>query len=99
MSEITKEVVHELSRLCRIACTEEEEEALLGDLKKVVAHVDSLNAVDTEGVEPCYEVERGVVNRMRDDVVKETMPTRVFLANAPKEIGGMVMIPTVIKSL
>ena len=98
MSELTRETIQELSRLCRIACTPEEEEALLKDLQKVVHHVDSLNSLDTEGVEPCYEVERGMVNTMRDDEVTETMPTALFLKNAPDQVAGMIRVPTVIKS-
>ena len=41
MADIDKNIITYLSQLCRIACTEQEQEALLKDLKNIL--VDSIN--------------------------------------------------------
>ena len=98
MSNLTKETIKNLVKLCRIECSEEEQEALLHDLKKILDLFEQLQQIDTEDVAPCNQVIEGMANVMRDDVVGEVMPREVFLSNAPSQIGGMIRVPPVIKS-
>lgn len=98
MSNLTKETIKNLVKLCRIECSEEEQEALLHDLKKILDLFEQLQQVDTENVAPCNQVIEGMANVMRDDIVGEVMPREVFLSNAPSQIGGMIRVPPVIKS-
>lgn len=97
MAELTKETIRYLSQLCRIHCSEAEEEALLGDLKRILGFIEQLQAIDTEGVPPCSHVIAGVSNVMRDDVVKETLSREVFLENAPEHVSGMIRVPPVLQ--
>lgn len=97
MAELNREAVLKLSELCRIGCTEEEIDALLGDLKKIVTFVEQLGEVDTENVPPCNHVLAGISNVMREDIPGKTMPRETFLANAPEKVGGLIRVPTVIK--
>lgn len=97
MSSFQKEDFKKLARLCRIECSEEEEEVLMRDLEKIIACVDQLQEIDTEGVEPCsYVVPRG--NKVREDVPGKTLDREVYLKNSPKYVGGMIRVPPVIKS-
>lgn len=98
MAELNKESIEELSKLSRIGCTEEEQEAILRDLKKILNYVEQLNEIDTEHVLPCNHVLDDIANVMREDIVGETMPREVFLANAPSHTGGLVRVPPVLKS-
>lgn len=98
MSTLTKEAIKNLVKLSRIECTEEEQEALLRDLGKILNMFEQLQEISTENVSPCNEVLEGMANVMRDDVVGEVMPREVFLANAPSQIGGMIRVPPVLKS-
>jgi aspartyl-tRNA(Asn)/glutamyl-tRNA(Gln) amidotransferase subunit C len=98
MSNLTKETIKNLVKLCRIECSEEEQDALLHDLKKILDLFEQLEKIDTENVAPCNQVIEGMANVMRDDVVGEVMPREVFLSNAPSQIGGMIRVPPVIKS-
>ncbi|MDB6081509.1 MAG: hypothetical protein JWO53_781, partial [Chlamydiia bacterium] len=43
MVQITKDTVRYLAKLCRIACTEEQEDTLLHDMKGVLNYVELLN--------------------------------------------------------
>lgn len=92
-----KTTIRELSKLCRIECTEEEEEKFLKDLQGILNYFDQLSEVDTDGIEPMNHVLEAIVNVEREDVVKPSLPRDVFLSNAPSQIGGMIKVPTVIK--
>lgn len=92
-----KKTIHELSQLCRIRCTEEEEERFPQDLQGILDYFEQLQEIDTEGVKPLDNVLEEIHNVMRDDEVKNLLSRELFLQNAPSQIGGMVRTPTVIK--
>lgn len=98
MTHLDKNTIRSLSKLSRIRCTEEEEEAILKDLKKILSYIDQLNEIDTENVAPCNHVIPEMVNVFRPDEVGEIMPRSTFLDNAPSQIGGLIRTPPVIKS-
>lgn len=98
MAELNKQTIKMLTSLSRISCSEEEQEALLTDLQKILAYIDQLNEVDTENTPTCNQVIPNMANVMREDEVKEALPRDVFLANAPSQIGGMIRVPPVLKS-
>jgi len=97
MANLDKETIKNLTKLCRIDCSEEEQLNLLQDLKKILDYIDQLDEVDTETVEPCYHVLDNVSNVTREDIVGETMPREVFLALAPSHAGGLIKVPPVMK--
>jgi len=98
MAELDKQTIQHLSKLCRIKCSEAEQENLLESLKKILNYVEQLNEVDTENVKPCCHVLPDMQNVMRPDVVEKPLSREVFLANAPSQIGGMIKVPTILKS-
>lgn len=97
MAKLDKETIKQLTRLCRIDCSEEEQESLLKDLKKILDYIEQLQEIDTENVPPCNHVLEGMANVMREDIVGEVLNREIFLANAPVHIGGMIRVPPVIK--
>lgn len=97
MPEINKETIKQLSQLSRIHCTEEEQETLLKDLKKILAYIEQLNEIDTENVPPCNHVLAEITNVTREDRVGHVLNRDDFLANAPAHVGGMIKVPPVIK--
>ena len=91
-------MVRSLEKLCRIECSEEEEQDLLDSLTKVLSYIEQLKEVDTEGVPTCRYVLRGMLrNQMRDDVVTDLLLRDKFLADAPDQIGGMIKVPPIMK--
>lgn len=97
MAKLDKETIEQLTHLCRIDCTEEEQEALLKDLRKILEYFEQLEQIDTENVPPCNHVLEGMSNVMREDVVGNVLDREIFLANAPSHIGGMIRVPPIIK--
>jgi aspartyl-tRNA(Asn)/glutamyl-tRNA(Gln) amidotransferase subunit C len=94
---MTNEEIEKLSKLCRIACTEEEKEKLRQNLSKILKYVDQLKEIDTTDLPPCNTVSKELYSVLRDDEAKETLPRDAFLANAPAHVGGMVRVPPVIQ--
>lgn len=98
MAQLDKKTIEELTKLSRIGCTEQEQQALMRDLKKILDYIDLLQEIDTEHVSPCNHVLESIVNVMREDAVGNVIPREAFLANAPAQIGGMIRVPPVLKS-
>lgn len=97
MAKLDKETIQQLTRLCRIDCTEEEQESLLNDLRKIIDYIEQLQQIDTEDVPPCNQVLENMSNIMREDIIGEVLNRESFLANAPSHIGGMIRVPPVLK--
>ena len=100
MAELNRELVQYLSSLARIACSDEETEALLEDLKKIVTYVEQLGEVDTSGVEPCFWVTEALSQTpLRKDIPASCEMTRKeFLEGTPRQVAGLVSIPPVLTS-
>jgi len=97
MAHLDKKTIQNLTKLSRIDCSEEEQEALLIDLAKIVAYIDLLDEINTDNVPVCNQVLEGSSNVTREDTIGSTMPRDVFLANAPSQVGGMIRVPPVMK--
>ena len=98
MAHFDEKELEKLAKLCRIACSSEEKSAFSSSLSRVLAHIDQLSAVDTEGVAPCDRVSETLSNVLREDVVGQTLARDTFLNNSPAHVGGMVRVPPVIKT-
>lgn len=97
MSKLNSELFRRLSELSRINISQDEQESLQADLKKILDYVEQLQEVDTENVKPCNHVLEEISNVMREDLIKETLSTKVFLDNTPDQIAGMIRVPPVIR--
>jgi len=93
---ITKEDVRHVAELARLAPTDEETELYTGQLKRILAHVEKLSELDTEGVEPTsYTVPFRRV--FRDDEVRRSLTQDEALANAPASEKGCFKVPKIIE--
>lgn len=99
MANFDHQTLEHLKKLCRIECSEEENQDILVSLSRVLEYVEQLKEVDTANTKTCRYVLRGMLkNQMREDEVKDLLPRDQFLANAPDQIGGMIRVPPVLKS-
>lgn len=96
MAHLNEESIRKLTELSCIQCSKEEMHALLLDLEKILKYFDELETLDTKSVPACNHVLKDLVNVMREDEVRDTMPRELFLANAPEHTGGMIRVPLVI---
>lgn len=93
---IDKATVVKVARLARIAVSDDEAEALRGEINTILGFVEQLNEVDVDGVEPMTAVVH-VPMKERDDVVTEGRQAEKVLANAPAREGPFFVVPKVVE--
>ncbi len=90
--QITPELVKYLESLARITLSEDEEKKVGAELGDILAYIDMLNELDTEGVEAmshCFPL----TNVMREDEVAPSMSPDEITANAPESSNGSFVVP------
>lgn len=93
--KITEELIDHIAHLSRLEFEGDKKEAIKADLERITTFMDKLQEVDTEGVEPLIFM-TNEVNRLRDDVVEETVSQEEALKNAPKKDSDYFRIPKVL---
>ena len=93
---ITDELISYLDELARIRLSEEAEQKAKEDLQKILAYIDTLNELDTEGVEPMSH-SFPIKNVMREDEVRPSTDRELILSNAPKQKDGCFMVPRTVE--
>jgi aspartyl-tRNA(Asn)/glutamyl-tRNA(Gln) amidotransferase subunit C len=93
---IDRETVEHVARLTRLALSEAELERMREELNSILAHLDTLKALDTEGVEPTSHAV-DLVNVMREDEADACFPQDAMLANAPDRSGEFFRVPRIIE--
>jgi aspartyl-tRNA(Asn)/glutamyl-tRNA(Gln) amidotransferase subunit C len=93
---IDAETVRKVARLARLAESEDRLAPLAQELNGIIAWIEQLGEVDTDGVEPMTSAVHTPLP-MRDDVVTEGGDASVILANAPKSIDGFFVVPKVVE--
>ncbi|HEY5008565.1 MAG TPA: Asp-tRNA(Asn)/Glu-tRNA(Gln) amidotransferase subunit GatC [Caulobacteraceae bacterium] len=88
--------VKKVANLARIREPDERLEALAAELNGILAWIEQLNEVDTEGVEPMTSVVDAKLP-LRDDIVSEPGDPARILANAPKTERNFFIVPKVVE--
>jgi aspartyl-tRNA(Asn)/glutamyl-tRNA(Gln) amidotransferase subunit C len=98
MSEpkITLVEVEHVARLARLALSPEEKDRMRRELDGILAYIDKLRALDTEGVEPTSHAVP-LTSVMRDDAPRPSLPRADMLANAPDPNGDFFRVPKIIE--
>lgn len=86
------EVLH-VARLARLALSEQEIEAMQGELSKVLDHVAKIGELDLEGVPPSTHVVE-VTGALRPDEPRPCLPREVALASAPAVSEDGFLVPS-----
>lgn len=95
MSVNAQEVRH-VAKLARIAMSDAEVAALVGEFNNILGWVEQLAEVDTDGVEPLTAVIDQHL-RLRDDVIDDGNVRDKVLLNAPDAQHGFFAVPKVIE--
>jgi aspartyl-tRNA(Asn)/glutamyl-tRNA(Gln) amidotransferase subunit C len=93
---ISRQDVEHVARLARLALTEAELERMREQLTAILAHIDTLRALDTEQVEPTSHAVP-LENVMRDDEPRPCLPQAAMLANAPDRSTDFFRVPRIIE--
>ena len=89
---ITDETIEYVGILAKLDLSDEEKEQAKKDMANMLDYIDTLNALDTSGVEPMSHV-FPVNNVFREDVVTNGDDRENIIANAPAEKDGSFMAP------
>ncbi len=93
--KIDIKTVEEVAHLARLEFTEEGKVEILNDMNRMLAFVDKLNEMDTDGVEPLIYM-TDEINVLREDEPKDTVNQKEALKNAPKKDSDYFKVPKVI---
>ena len=86
------QVLH-VARLARLRLTEAEVERMSGELSTILDHIEKINELDLEGVEPTSHVV-DVENVLRPDEPRPSWPRERVLAEAPEVDAGGFVVPS-----
>jgi aspartyl-tRNA(Asn)/glutamyl-tRNA(Gln) amidotransferase subunit C len=91
---IDREQVLHVAKLARLKLSEDEVERMSGELSAILEHVDNINELDLEGVEPTAHVVP-LENVLRADEPRPSLPRERALEGAPDadETGFRVPSP------
>lgn len=85
-----------LARLARLALDHKNTERLQTDLRNIIAMVDAMDAVSTEGVAPMAHP-LDATQRLRRDEVTESVDRELLQASAPLTADGYYLVPRVVE--
>lgn len=94
--EIDNKLVEKLAKLSKLEIADNEKEALKSNFGKIIALVEKLQELDTEGVEPLIYLTKNK-NILRKDVVENMIEKVEALKNAPEKDSDYFKVPTVLK--
>jgi aspartyl-tRNA(Asn)/glutamyl-tRNA(Gln) amidotransferase subunit C len=96
MTNISTDDVQHLAQLSSLQLEDGEAEALRVDLENILGYIEQLSELNTEGVEPTYQV-TDLQNVWRDDVVDDYGLGRdALLALAPDAEKNQIKVPKVL---
>ena len=93
---IDRDTVVRIARLSRIAMEDDALEPMAQELNGILAWVEQLGEVDTEGVEPMTGAIAATLPQ-RDDRAEAGSATEDLLANAPEADDGFFVVPKVVE--
>ena len=94
--KISRREVEHVARLARLALDPAELDALTGDMDAILAYVDQLNRLDTNGIVPTAHAVP-MANAFRPDEVRPSFTPEQALANAPQPDPAGFRVPRVIE--
>jgi aspartyl-tRNA(Asn)/glutamyl-tRNA(Gln) amidotransferase subunit C len=96
MMPITEKEVREMAQLARISIDDKDILSYEEQLNKILAFVDEMKAVETEGIIPlAHPLEE--TQKLRDDQVSEENQRESYQSVAPTTENGLYLVPQVIE--
>ena len=90
---IDREQVLHVARLARLRLSDDEVGRMGAELSTILDHIEKLNELDLEGVEPTSHVVE-VENVLREDVPRPSLPRDKALEQAPDAAAGGFRVPS-----
>lgn len=94
--KITAELIDYIAGLSRLEVPEGGRQAMTAELERIVAYMDVLERLDTDGVEPMSHV-FPVKNVLREDEVIPSQDRGSLLAGSPAPDGEAFLVPKTVE--
>jgi len=95
-NRISTEEILDIAKLSRLAVSPKQADGYAQDLSKILAMMDLLAEVDTDGVAPLTNV-HDMTQRLRDDIPNRDIDRELNQSNAPSVADGLFLVPQVIE--
>jgi aspartyl-tRNA(Asn)/glutamyl-tRNA(Gln) amidotransferase subunit C len=96
MTQISTDDVRHLAQLSSLQLPDDEVESLRQDIAAILAYVEQLDELNTDGIEPTYQV-TDLENVWREDEIGPEEVTRdELLALAPATLDHQIKVPKVL---
>ena len=93
--ELSKEDVIKIAILSKLEFNDDEIENFRSDLSEILNYMNELNELDTEGINPLFNV-LDLDDVTRKDVVKDSLKQEEVLKNAPDKDENFIIVPKII---
>lgn len=96
MTKITTQEINKIAALARIEVSDSQKEHLTTQLTNIISWVETLNEVNTDNIEPLYNVHNMTLT-LHDDKVEEKNLSEEVLKNAKNAKYNYYTVPKVIE--
>ena len=94
--EVNCETIKHLAQLSNFSMSDKQAERLTGDLKNIINYISELDKLDTDGIEPTYQVFE-MENVWRDDeILPQDANREQLLALTKEEKDHQIKVPKVL---
>lgn len=94
---VNSETFDRIAELAKLEFLQEEKNAILTDMNRMLDFIEKLNELDTEGIDPLvYMMDES--DTLRSDEAKQTISQKEALKNAPEKDTDFIKVPKVIQS-
>ena len=90
---IDRDQVLHVARLARLKLSDDEVDRMAEELSKILEHIETMDELDLEGVEPTSHVVE-LENVLREDVPRPSLPREKALEQAPDAADGGFRVPS-----
>lgn len=95
-STLPRSTLEHIAHLARLRLTSEEIDAYSGQIAAILTYVETLQNLDTTGIEPLSHPS-AEDTPLRLDQPEQAIPPRSILRNAPSQVGDIFTVPKVIE--
>ena len=90
---IDRDQVLHVAKLARLRLDDDEVDRMAGELSKILEHVETMNELDLDGVEPTSHVV-DLTNVLREDVPRDGLDRETALEQAPDAASSGFRVPS-----
>lgn len=85
-----------VAHLARLEFQPEETEKFTAQMNDILLYMEKLNEVDTTGIAPLSSAV-SITNAFREDMVRDSLPYDLAMANAPEVRENCFIVPKVVE--